>query len=31
MEGRGSDVEEYLLTGSTVGLQKIDTLFPELE
>lgn len=31
MEGRGSDVEEYLLSGSTVGLNKVDSLFPELE
>lgn len=30
-EGRGSDVEEYLNTGSTAGLKRIKTLFPELE
>lgn len=31
MERGTSDVEEYLLTGSTVGLQRVETLFPELD
>lgn len=31
MEGRGSDIEEYLLSGSTTGLKRVDNLFPELE
>ena len=31
LEGKGSDVEEYILSGSTAGLRKITNLFPELE
>jgi hypothetical protein len=30
-EGGSSDLDEYLETGSTVGLEKASTLFPELE
>lgn len=30
-EGRQHDLDEYLLTGSNTGLQKIDSLFRELE
>jgi len=30
-EGGSSDLDEYLMTGSKVGLVKLDTLFPELE
>lgn len=30
-EGAATDLDEYLATGSTVGLQKATTLFPELE
>lgn len=29
-EAGGSDLDEYLLTGSTAGLTKVDELFPEL-
>lgn len=29
-EGLMTDVDEYLATGSTAGLQKLETLFPEL-
>lgn len=29
-DGYGSDVDRYLNTGSTVGLARVDTLFPEL-
>lgn len=29
-EGGSSDLDEYLATGSTVGLRRIDNLFPEL-
>jgi hypothetical protein len=31
MEGRASEVDEYLATGSTAGLVKATTLFNELE
>ena len=31
LEGRGSDIEEFLLSGSTVGLRRVTNLFPELE
>lgn len=30
-EIRGGEIEEYLTTGSTAGLRKVTTLFPELE
>lgn len=30
-EGLMTDVDEYIATGSTAGLQKLETLFPELE
>ena len=30
-EGYMTDVDEYVATGSTAGLQKLETLFPELE
>lgn len=30
-EGRETEYDEYLRTGNTVGLQKVKTLFPELE
>jgi hypothetical protein len=30
LEGGFSEVDEYLMTGSTVGLHRADTLFPEL-
>jgi hypothetical protein len=30
-EGGSSDLDEYLETGSTVGLERASTLFPELE
>ncbi len=30
-EGGSTDLDEYLETGSTVGLQRVETLFPELE
>lgn len=30
-EGGSSDLDEYLATGSTAGLRRVDTLFPELE
>lgn len=30
-EGRGTELDEYLLTGSKVGLETATTLFPELE
>lgn len=29
-EGGASDLDEYLLSGSTAGLRKVDNLFPEL-
>lgn len=29
-EGGSTDLDEYLSTGSTVGLKRVDTLFPEL-
>jgi len=31
LEGRNSDIEEYLLSGSTTGLTRLNRLFPELE
>lgn len=31
LEGRPSDLDEYLATGSTLGLQATDNLFPELD
>lgn len=30
-DGAATDLDEYLRTGSTVGLRKVETLFPELE
>lgn len=30
LEGNGSDMDSYLETGSTVGLRRVETLFPEL-
>jgi len=30
-EGYGSDVDGYITDGSTVGLQRVDDLFPELK
>lgn len=30
-EGGASDLDEYLATGSELGLQRVDSLFPELE
>lgn len=30
-EIRGGEIEEYLMTGSTSGLRKVENLFPELE
>lgn len=29
-EGGSSDLDEYLMTGSTLGLRRVDNLFPEL-
>lgn len=31
LEGRTGDLDEYLATGSTVGLERVETLFKELE
>lgn len=31
LEGRTGDLDEYLATGSTVGLEQVETLFGELE
>ena len=31
LEGGSSELDEYLATGSTVGLRKVDNLFPELK
>lgn len=31
MDGKPSELDEYLLSGSTLGLEKTDNLFPELE
>ena len=30
-EGGSSDLDEYLATGSTVGLRQVEELFPELK
>lgn len=30
-EGGATDLDEYLATGSTVGLERVESLFPELE
>ncbi len=30
-EGASTDLDEHLDTGSTIGLQRVDTLFPELQ
>lgn len=31
MDGRYNDIENYLQTGSTVGLRQVETMFPELQ
>lgn len=31
LEGKGTDLDEYLNSGSSVGLQQVETLFEELE